>query len=376
MSAKSLTMLAVGDIGPRLPNADWYFTPTAPVLKSADVVVGNLENPIVSNMEKSFLPMGSQPSDPSVMSALVSSGFSLVTLAANHLWDWGVSGIEATITGLRNAGIPFIGAGMNIDEARRPAIIERNGTRFGFLNYNCAGPIVSWANPEKPGCAYINVITHHEEREGGQFAFLPAKYTFAEPSTMKAMAEDISKLRPLCDVLTVYFHKGLVNVPVTIEMYDQQVAYAAIDAGADLILSSHAHVLKGIELYKGKVIFHGLCNFVVPTRSLSEDTPTWHMKQYAKRRKERHQFEPDPEYTTYPWHPEAKHTIIAKCIVVGGKISRVSYLPCLVNKQSQPEILKHDARGQQVFDYMDKITKAAGLNARYEWDRDEVLIKT
>jgi len=51
---------------------------------------------------------------------------------------------------------------MNIDEARKPAIIERNGTRIGFLSYNCIGPMGSWATPAKPGCAWVRVITAYE----------------------------------------------------------------------------------------------------------------------------------------------------------------------------------------------------------------------
>ena len=52
----------------------------------------------------------------------------------------------------------------------------------------------------------------------------------------------------------------------------------------------------------------------------------------------------------------------------------MSYLPCLIDKQGRPEILKHDDRGQQIFEYMEKITREADLNAGYEWDGDEVLI--
>jgi poly-gamma-glutamate synthesis protein (capsule biosynthesis protein) len=156
-------------------------------------------------------------------------------------------------------------------------------------------------------------------------------------------------------------------------MYDQQVSYAAIDAGADLIVGHHAHILKGIELYQGKPIFHGLCNFVAVTLCLwPEHAPTLKLREHAVRRQK--YFPLDPEYPTYPFHPDARKTIIAKCIVEDGQITRIGYLPCLVNKKGQPEILKHDERGQGVFDYMEKITREAGLNARFEWEGDEVVI--
>ena len=82
----------------------------------------------------------------------------------------------------------------------------------------------------------------------------------------------------------------------------------------------------------------------------------------------------DLEYPYFPFPPAARKGIIVKCVVEGGRISQISYLPLLINKQGQPEIVKHDERGQEVFDYMDKITREADLNAKYEWKGDEVLI--
>jgi len=379
---RTLTMLAVGDLILGKPEAESYFALAAPVLRAADVVVGQLEVLFTKRVVNAYyveIPteIPALPGfDPSNMSALPFAGFNVLTLAGNHVWDAGVPGIEDSIAGLRNYGIAVVGAGMNIDEARSPVVIERNGTRFGFLDYNCVGPKVSWATPDKPGCAYVNVITHYEldhPTPGGDY---PLIYTFAEPRSLGAMVHDIHKLRPLCDVLVVAFHKGIGFTPIKIGMYEQQVSYAAIDAGADLILAHHAHILKGIEQYKGKTIFHGLGNFVVamPPAVLAEYT--WAFQQWGKRMEEIFggYNKPDPEYPGYPWHPETAQTIISKCTVDRGKISGVSYLPCLINKQGQPEILKNDKRGRQVFNYMDKITKAAGLNARYEWEGDEIVI--
>ena len=170
-------------------------------------------------------------------------------------------------------------------------------------------------------------------------------------------------------------HKGLVHTPVTLLEYDHEIPYAAIDAGADVIMGTHPHILKGVEIYKGKVIFHSLCNFVTPNKILTSYGATSDVaKEWAVKRKELFGFELDPEYPTYPFHSEAKYSAVAKLAVENGKIKRVSYLPLLVNKKAQPEFLKQDARGQEVFDYMDKITKAAKLNATFSWAGDEVVV--
>jgi poly-gamma-glutamate capsule biosynthesis protein CapA/YwtB (metallophosphatase superfamily) len=372
MTDKTLTMMAVGDLILELPQAETYFTHVTPVLKSADVLVGQGEVVFTDRGFWASTDVTSPACDPSNMRALSSAGFNVITLAGNHVWDSGPPGVEDTIAGLQSYHIAYTGAGMNIDEARRPAIIKRNGTSFGFLAYNCVGPKQSWATDRKSGCAYVNILTHYEldhATPGGP----PAIYTFAEPKSLELMVQDIQKLRPLCDVLVVSLHKGIAHTTSKLAMYEKEVSYASLDAGADLILGHHAHILKGVEQYKGKTIFHGLGNFVTVTLALSVDN-TQNFQEWAIRRRELFGFEPDPEYPTYPFHPEAKQTIIAKCTISHGSITRVSYLPCFVNKKGQPEILRNEEKGQQVFDYMARITREAGLNAQYEWDGNEVVI--
>jgi hypothetical protein len=382
MSDQTLTMLAVGDIILGKPNAEYYFNLTAPVLKSAEVTVGQLEIPFTNRVVDAYymeIPteIPAMPgSDPANISAYSFAGFDVLTLAGNHIWDAGVPGIEDTISELKKYKIAHVGAGMNIREAKNHTIIERNGTVFGFLNYNCVGPKMTWATPDKPGCAYIHVITHYELDHPTPGSNLAKVYTFAEPETMGAMVEDIRKLRPLCDVLVVAFHKGVGFTPIEIAWFEQQISYAAIDAGADLILGHHAHILKGNEFYKGKAIFHGLGNFVILMPPVHEDPVTWAFQQWDKRMEDifRGYNKPDIDDNDYPWHPETALTMIAKCSVDNGQITRVSYLPCLINKQGQPEILKNDERGQEVFNYVDRITREAKLNARYKWEGNEVVV--
>jgi len=374
MEKKALTMLAVGDISLGLPHAESFFELAAPTLRRADVVVGQVEHVFTVRGIKTRADITAPPCDPLNMKAFQYAGINVSTLAGNHIWDSGPPGIEDTISGFRNYAIAVVGAGMNMDEAKRPAIVEKQGMRIGFLDYNCVGPKETWAGQDKAGCAYVHIITHYEldnPSPGGP----PTIFTFPEPQSLEAMLNDVKKLRPLCDVLVVTLHKGIGHTPVKIAKAEQDISYAAIDAGADLILGHHAHILKGVEVYKNRVIFHGLCNFVTVVTHLTED-PIKGSQPWARRRKELFGFTPDPEYPTYPFHPDAKYTIIAKCIIEEGKIKRVSYLPCLMNKQGQPEILKNDDRGKQVFAYMDKITKEANLNTKFVWKGNEVVIHT
>jgi poly-gamma-glutamate synthesis protein (capsule biosynthesis protein) len=76
----------------------------------------------------------------------------------------------------------------------------------------------------------------------------------------------------------------------------------------------------------------------------------------------------------YPFHPEALQTIVATITANRDGIISAGYLPAIVNKDYKPEVLKHDERGQQVFDYVAKISKEAGLSASFQWQGDKVLI--
>ena len=86
-------------------------------------------------------------------------------------------------------------------------------------------------------------------------------------------------------------------------------------------------------------------------------------------------FEPDPEYPLDPFHPEAKQSIIAKCVVDGRGGVEARYLPAYVNKRYQPEVLVRDERGEQVFSYVERISREAGLRASFAWDGDEVVVR-
>jgi poly-gamma-glutamate synthesis protein (capsule biosynthesis protein) len=380
MTGNSLTILAFGDLILEEPHGDYFLNLVAPILKSGDIVIGQGEVVFTSRGVKMFVEIVNSPGcPPSNMGTLAHSGFNVITLAGNHVWDLGTPGIEDTLAGLRNYGIATVGAGMNIDEARKPAIIERKETRIGFLNYNCVGLMGSWATQTKPGSAYVRIITAYEMNIPNPGA-TPDVYTFAEPRSLKAMISDIQKLRPLCDILVVALHKGILG-SYKLAMYDQQVSYAAIDAGADLILGHHAHMLKGVELYKGKVIFHGLGRFVPAIAPVTEEERKSQQSLFAVSLSGHS----DQRNSTTgvarlagdtQRDPASKWNIIAKCMIDRGKISRVSYLPCLINEQRQPEVLKNDERGRQLFDFMDMITGDAGLDTRYEWDGDEVMIHT
>ena len=398
MSKKELMLLGVGDMIVDTTQPDAPFELVAPLFRSAAAVVGQGELPFTSRGVNTFpdLNYSSLPCNPDNIKALVNAGFDVITTASNHTWDSGAPGVEDTIAGLKAAGLASCGAGMNLEEARQPAVIEREGTKFGFLAYNCSGPRGSWATKKKPGCAYVDACVSYEEGTptiGG----IPIVRTFAEPESLKAMEEDIRKLRPQCDVLVISFHKGLGYIPARLADFEQQISYAAIDAGADVIFSHHAHILKGVETYKGKAIFHGLGNFVTvcevdhenyfrygsfikmgkghpKSKSESAEDQKKHTQELLRNHGGPFVFEAGGKPCAFPPR-EINMTMIAKCMIEDGKIVKAGYLPCLINEHGQPEILKHDdERGQQVYEYIENISNAIDLNVEFAWEGDDVIV--
>ncbi|MBW8382196.1 MAG: CapA family protein, partial [Youngiibacter sp.] len=280
--------------------------------------------------------------------------------------------------------IPHVGGGRNIEEARKPLILESDGVRFGYLNYNCVGTKAMNAGPAKAGAAFVDVITHYELGNVANPGGNPDRiYTFPELSSYEKMISEIEDLRKKCDILSVYLHKGIVHKEVKLADYEKFISRGAIDAGADVIFSSHSHILHGIEIYRGKTIFHGLNNLIAWVPSLG---PNWKRKKgkatevfdpqaWAQQRVERFGFVPDPLYPTYPFHPDSIYSIIAKCIIEDGKIVQTGFIPLIVSKAGISEVVKRADGGEKVMEYMKKITESAALNAEFEWIEDEIVIK-
>lgn len=369
-----ITLLMVGDLILDEPDPDSMFDPSRAVLRAGDLVIGHVEVPHTRRGSENSTDVPAPPADPDHLRALANAGFHVATLAGNHMADAGPAGIEDTVATLRGLGLATTGAGSDLAAARTAAVVERGGRRVGVLSYNCVGPRDSWATSKRPGCAYVKVLTHYEldhASPGGP----PTIYTFAAPESLQAMADDIVQLRARADTVVVALHKGVGHTPARIEMYETAVARAAVDAGADIVVGHHAHILRGIEFHRGKPIYHGLGNFVCTTRALSvaaNDSPE--RLAWARRREKLFGFAPDPAMPTYPFHPESRHTAIARCTVGADGGVEAGFIPCWIDSQARPVPLTRATGAQRVVDYIASISAAAGLSLHLEWQDDWVRV--
>jgi poly-gamma-glutamate capsule biosynthesis protein CapA/YwtB (metallophosphatase superfamily) len=368
-----ITLYAVGDVAPNRDNLHSMFQYVRDFLRQGDMGFCQLEANLSlrgTPLPQARLPMRAHPDNAE---AIKDAGFHVVSFAGNHCLDWGQDALFDTIDVIKEQGMHIIGVGANIEEARRPAIIKKRDTRIAFLAYNSVLPIGYWAEEDRPGCTPMRAWTVYEPIEHDQPGTPCRIHTFPNKHDLQAMVDDIQKVRAEADVVVISMHWGIHFVPAQIADYQREIAHAAIDCGADLILGHHPHILKGIEVYKGKVAMYSLGNFAI-------EQPSAFMADLYNSRRHKEIEALNPEWDSrddYPLPPETRNSFVAKCIISDGNIMRVSFLPVYLTTRSEPEILKTtDERFKDVVQYIQEITNNQGLETVFVLEGEEVVIKT
>jgi poly-gamma-glutamate capsule biosynthesis protein CapA/YwtB (metallophosphatase superfamily) len=369
------TVFATGDLVLERKDCSSLLSGAAAVLAQADVVIGHLEVPHTQADVVASADVPATPAPPEALDAVAAAGFDVLTLAGNHVFDFGLPGIQDTRRHCALRGMAAVGAGADLEESWRPAVVQRNGRRLIVVSVNCVGPRETWAATAKPGCAYVEVLTHYEPR-GANPGGPPRVHTFADPGSLATFHERVaSHVSDDADIV-VALHKGLVHEPVRIADYEYQVAHAAIDAGASAVVAHHAHILKGVEVYRGRPIFHGLGNFATVTRALgdaSDNSPE--QRLWAKERTRLFGFRPDPSMPEYPFHPESRNTAIASLTFGDSGEIKAHLIPCWIDEEARPVPASHLNREEGVGEYVRRITREAGLRTDLTWDGDRLTIE-
>jgi poly-gamma-glutamate capsule biosynthesis protein CapA/YwtB (metallophosphatase superfamily) len=367
----TITLVGAGDFAP-LPfreHPEELFDLVRPIFKGADIAFLQLEKAISERGTVQLnAPRNKARTHPRVAKDMADAGINVVSFASNQTLAWSNEALLDTLDNLAKNNIKVIGAGRNIEEARRPAIFDIKGTKVGILAYCSVVPKGFEAWKDKPGLAPIRVTTSYEQTDW-QPGTAPKVITTADEQDLAAMIADVEKLRHQVDVLVVSMHWGVHVAPAVIAMYQYEVGHAAIDAGADIILGHHAHVLKGIETYKGKIIFFSLGNFVfdAPHKNVAGSV-LGDVKSSLG-------LDSDPAYPDYAFPVDSLKTAIVRCTIAGGSIQRVALIPCWINKQGQPEpLLASDPRSDKVREYVEWAIRNQKLNGRLQREGDELVV--
>lgn len=374
MAASTVEIAFVGDLILHAPDPAAYFERCREAIR-AEVAVAQVEWPHTDRGFVCALEVPAPGAPPANLAALAELGFDVATTASNHSFDQGPPGVEDTLTELRRLGIATTGTGMTLDEARRPAIVEHGGLRLGFLSYNAVGPRESWATVVKAGAAYVRISQYYEVELASPGA-LATEFTAPDYDSLETMQDDIRLLKDDVDVACVSIHKGIGFVRAQLAQYERPLSRAAIDAGADVVVGHHAHILRGVEVYRGRPIFHGINHFVTAYDPSSNPAgaDAHRNRPLPKRSPILEQIRnPDREVKNFPYARESRHTMVARVAVDATGVLEASFIPCWIDEGARPVAHGDDERGRATAAYVQAITQEAGLETELGWDGDRVV---
>ena len=374
MPENSWNISAVGDVMIDRENPQSSFYLVKDIIQKSELSFCQLETAYSDKgSQGSSGPRGAMRHDLRNYDAIPYAGFGVVSMASNHAMDWGSDALLDCMARLRRDGISSPGAGADLQKAREPVIVEKHGARVAILSYCSVAPKGYYASAGKPGVAPMRAITHYEPLEEDQPGTPCEVFTYPVREDLDGLLADIRAVRKRADVVILSLHWGIHYFRALLADYQSVVAHAAIDAGADLILGHHPHMLKGIEVYKNKAILYSIGNFAFDSHPKAVDA-IW----YARRRKVYQGLLKVPEKdakSKYHFQPESRYSMIAKITIEDKQIRRVSFIPVVINGEAQPEAFSASAlEGQRVTTYMREITAEAGLNADFKISGDEVIV--
>lgn len=307
---REMTMLIVGDVFVRRDDPPSVFQHVKKLLRAADFTLGNLEGSVAdSGKVRKKAGAVAWKADARQIAAVEAVGFDAMTVANNHMMDYGEEALLETLANLDRIGIRHTGGGRNFAEAHAPAIVEREGCKVALLGYTSVF-MEGWeAGPQSPGLAVMRAHTSYQpparyfEAPGTP----PIIHTWVAPEHKAQLSADIAAARQQADIVICTFHWGVSAGFRNLTEYQVELGRHAIDAGADLVFGHHPHVVQGIEVHRGRPIFYSLGNFT-----------------FARHRPDKgHELE----------------TLVIRCRIARGKISSVEYLPARCDEHLDPHVL-------------------------------------
>jgi poly-gamma-glutamate synthesis protein (capsule biosynthesis protein) len=265
----TITIMAAGDINLVSKRPDYllkfslspgyYFKHIKPLLKKGDINFCNFEQTATDDFSnppkpwpgKAFTFLGTGDNITTVADA----GFNLFNLANNHIMDYGKKGLIHTLKALKVRGIRHFGAGLNDSDARTPMVISVKGIRIAFLGYIMRFYPNFHSGENRAGSPYYMSYTTKGYYRGINKIGKNTKFYFEQ---------DIKKAKKLADIVVVSIHFG-DEYHIKVADYQKITAKKAIDAGADLVLGHHPHVIQKTQKYKNAFIFYSLGNLVFPS---------------------------------------------------------------------------------------------------------------
>ena len=203
-----------------------------PLIKDSDISITNLECPLIDNGQKIEKSGPNLKATQNSINALSYAGFDLVTLANNHIMDYGAEGLGSTMDSCKKSKIGIVGAGVNFEEAKNPYYKIVNNSLIAFVNF-CEN---EWSTTS-------------------------GNYSGANPLNPISNYYQIKEAKSKADYVFVIVHGGHEHYQLPSPRMQETYRFF-VDSGADAVIGHHTHCYSGYELYNEKPIFYSLGNFV------------------------------------------------------------------------------------------------------------------
>lgn len=326
------------------------------IMRDAHIAYGNLE---MSLNEKPELQRGTYDfrRGREFGWEIAKTGINWVSLGNNHQFDYGPEGLKDALSILRRSGISYAGAGSTLVQARAGSRKQIYMTRFALLSFYSSGR----SRRSSQGGPFISTLTAPkvliEQKDGST-----KEVTAPLESDVKAMEDAIVLAKRWADIVMVHFHVHWVRhsraygIPDTVPPNQTPVFHRAIDAGADIILGNGPHVLRGIEIYKGKPIFYSQGNFIYQWKTPDKIPPiVWTRDQESLAGYEGI----DPSLRGVDPRQETE-TYLARMTIRKKKIHKIEVIPVTLHvdgpRMGSPS-LANEKRGKEIIQLVQKLSK-------------------
>lgn len=328
----------------RRPN-DVGLDATLAAIRETDIAIANLEMPL-SQRGAPILKHSNLRSNPDIIEDVRDMGFQAVSLANNHMLDYGRLALMDTLEACDQAGVLRTGAGANLAEALEPIWFEVGGKRVAFISVSCTLPPGSEATEDTAGMVPIRILVSLEvdvNLFSEQPGTMPTVHSWTRKDDEAVVLDHIRALRQTADVVIVAVHWGapahwLSPFQGRMVEYQQPLGHAFVEAGADVVFGHHSHALNGIEVYEGKPIFYSAGNFIF-------EEPRVHME------------------------PEA---LLAQLYL--GETLEVSIVPLLIDERGLPELATDDL-ADWVLTKLEQFSEPFGTRFERQGDRARLVLE-
>lgn len=365
----------VGDLLIDRAQPDEALAEVRDLLAAPDILFGNLEanftdDPHPAPSAGIMLFPGSHN-----LSAFGRAGFNVLSMANNHIVDAGHAAMLENRSRLRAQGVQTCGAGENLDDARKPAILEVSGLRIAFLAYASVFPMGYEARSNVPGLVPLRAYDLWRPALDNYHVpgTVPRAQTVTDAHDLAALSDDIAQAKQHADLVFTSFHWGDFLRPYHLTDHEMRTAKWCIEHGVDMVIGHHHHALRGMEWYRGKPILYGLGHFVFDVRlNISEEFKA----SFAALGEDAHNFAVFPRegWPLLPLHPDTRMTVLAWARAGTDGVSDVGFVPCCLRPDGcvvAVDPASHE--GREVVHYVNRCIANQKLNARIIVDEATAL---